>query len=97
MAKNNELYFCDKGPSFYTNTNESFAAETFDKYDKRQDGNLQIGDPAPNCKVQLLPIARNKSDDNNDDTPEYKYIFDFCSNSEDSEPTPMVLNFGSFS
>ena len=95
LAKNNELYFADKGPSFYVNTNESFSAEIFDKYDKRQDGNLEIGDPAPNCKVQLLPMAKNKLDNDRDEKLEYEYIFDFCSNSDNSKP--MVLNFGSFS
>lgn len=90
LSKNNELYFADKGASFYVNTNESFAPKMFDKYDKRQDGKLQIGDSAPNCKVQLLPCNENKSED--DQQSEYKYIFDFCSNSR-----PMVLSFGSFS
>ena len=98
LSKNNELMFADKGASFYTNTHQSFAAETFDKYDKREQGKLEIGDPAPNCKVQLLPTkatwsdADAKTEDDHCEKPEYKHIFDFCSNSK-----PMVLSFGSFS
>lgn len=88
LAEHNELYFADKGRSFYVEHFEkAFSPETFDKYDIRTDGNLQIGDVAPNCKVQIL----TKQDKN----IQYKNIFDFCKDKDNTRP--MVLNFGSYS
>ena len=91
LAEHNELHFADKGKEFYLDTEASFDPKTFDKWDKRDEGGLNVGDDAPNCKVQILPDF----DEKDDAKVEYKYIFDFCRN--ENMDRPLVLNFGSFS
>ena len=105
LHRMNELYFDD--PSFYANPDKVMDPNIIDQFDKRCDGDLKVGDIAPNCLVyQFNPKDDISNFDNFDkkadikSNPDCHWTENFStldSYFDSQGKRPCVVDFGSYS